>query len=230
MVFFYTTVESADDDDFGLSEPIVRSIYMGKDKHENVPLIKHSHPKNLWFHVDNYSSAHIYLQMTDAEQLVNFEQLQVSESLLQGLAQFTKANSIKASKLNNITIIYTPVDNLHTDGSMDDGTVTFKNPKKVKKVFVLKKDNAVVNKITKTKTEVSTDQFIKDQNLLISQYQSEKKRKEREAENEERLLAKQYQDLKVRNKDPYGDLHTEENIRMNDPAYKAEDWGEDDFM
>ena len=42
------------------------------------------------------------------------------------MAQLTKANSIKGNKLNNVTIIYTPVENLHTDGSMDIGTVTFK--------------------------------------------------------------------------------------------------------
>lgn len=230
MVFYYTSVETPADDDFGLSDSISRIIYMGKDKFENVPLIKHSHPKNLWFHVDNYSSAHVYLKTTEEEQLQNFEQLQISDLLLQLLAQFTKANSIKANKVNNITIIYTPVDNLYTDGSMDDGTVTFKNPKKVKKVFINKKDNSIVNKITKTKTEISTDQFIKEQNDLIAAYEREKRRKERELENEERVLAKQYLEQKQRNKDPYGDLFTEENIRMNDPAYKSENWLEDDFM
>ncbi len=64
------------------------------------------------------------------DQNKTFEKLQIDSNVLDQLAQLTKANSIKANKLNNVTIIYTPVDNLHTDGSMDVGTVTFHNPQK----------------------------------------------------------------------------------------------------
>jgi hypothetical protein len=38
-------------------------IYMGKDKHENEHLIKHGWPEDVWFHVDNLSSAHVYLRL-----------------------------------------------------------------------------------------------------------------------------------------------------------------------
>ncbi|CAK7909674.1 hypothetical protein CAAN1_24S00188 [[Candida] anglica] len=228
MVYYFNAVE-APQDDFGLGESISRVVYMGKDKHENVPLIEHSHPKNLWFHVDNYSSAHIYLQLTPDEQLVPFEKLEVPEAILMAMAQLTKANSIKANKVNNITIIYTPVDNLHTDGSMDDGTVTFKNPKKVRKVFVAKKENSIVNKLNKTKTEKSTDEFINEQREYIATYMREKREREREQEQQERELAKLYQDQKQRNKDPYADLFTEDAVRMSNSAYRNEDM-EDDFM
>ena len=38
-------------------------IFMGKDKFENEFLIKYCHKQDIWFHVDNLSSAHIYLRM-----------------------------------------------------------------------------------------------------------------------------------------------------------------------
>lgn len=40
-------------------------IYMGKDKHENEDLIKYAWPEDVWFHVDNLSSAHVYLRLTE---------------------------------------------------------------------------------------------------------------------------------------------------------------------
>ena len=38
-------------------------IYMGKDKFENEDLIKWGWPEDVWFHVDDLSSAHVYLRM-----------------------------------------------------------------------------------------------------------------------------------------------------------------------
>lgn len=204
-------------------------IYMGKDKYENEHLLKHSHPKNLWFHVDNYSSAHLYLQLSNEEQLVKFDELKLNEDLLGQVAQLTKANSIKANKVNNITIIYTPVDNLYTDGSMDSGTVTFHNPKKVKRVLVSKKENAVVNKLNKTKSEESTEEFISKQQALQRQYLADKKAKERTTQQQERDLARQYEDQKKRNTDPYGDLFTDENKNMSSNEFRNENWVEEEF-
>ncbi|XP_053962032.1 coiled-coil domain-containing protein 25 isoform X2 [Anastrepha ludens] len=41
-------------------------IYMGKDKHENEELIRWGWPEDVWFHVHNYSSAHVYLRLKEA--------------------------------------------------------------------------------------------------------------------------------------------------------------------
>lgn len=202
-------------------------IYMGKDKFENEHLLKHSHPKNIWFHVDNHSSAHLYLQLSNEDQLVTFDSLKINESILKQIAQLTKANSIKANKLNNITIIYTPVDNLYTDGSMDAGTVTFHNPKKVKRVLVSKKENAVVNKLNKTKYEISTQEFIQNQEEMQRKYLADKKVKERERQQQEREISKQYNEQKKRNKDPYADLFDEQNMNSNE--FRNENWVEEEF-
>lgn len=53
MVLFFTCI----------SDPDV-VIYMGKDKYENEELIKYAWPDcDIWFHVDNLSSAHVYLRL-----------------------------------------------------------------------------------------------------------------------------------------------------------------------
>ena len=40
-------------------------VYMGLDKHENEHLIEWGLPTDIWFHVDRFSSAHVYLRLPD---------------------------------------------------------------------------------------------------------------------------------------------------------------------
>ncbi len=42
-------------------------IYMGKDKYENEDLIKFGWDEDIWFHVDDLSSAHVYLRLNKDE-------------------------------------------------------------------------------------------------------------------------------------------------------------------
>jgi len=58
MVFFYTSKANPD-----------AIIYMGKDKTENEELIEYSFPRDIWFHVDNYSSAHVYLRLENLDDI-----------------------------------------------------------------------------------------------------------------------------------------------------------------
>ncbi|KAM9903369.1 hypothetical protein OXX69_007953 [Metschnikowia pulcherrima] len=231
VYYFKANVTSQNEyDDFALdttsSEHI---IYMGRDKIENDPLIHKSHPKNLWFHVDKHSSAHLYLQLSHEQQSTKFEDLQLDENLLQQIAQLTKANSIKANKLNNITIIYTPVDNLRSDGSMDTGTVTFVNPQKIKRVHVAKKENSIVNKLNRTKTEISTEQFVKEQEEVLREWQRKQKEELRKAEQRAKEEAKLHSQQKQFNKDPYADMFTEENLRGSSNEFRNENWVEEEF-
>lgn len=73
------------------------------------------------------------------------------------LAQLTKANSIEGNKKDNVTVIYTPWSNLKKDGSMAAGQVSFKDPRKVKKILVPQRENPVVNRLNKTKVEKHPD-------------------------------------------------------------------------
>lgn len=232
MVFYFkaTVSTQSEYDDFGLdSSSTEHIIYMGRDKIENDPLIHKSHPKNLWFHVDKHSSAHLYLQLSQEQQSMKFEDLKLDELLLQQIGQLTKANSIKANKLNNITIIYTPVDNLRSDGLMDTGTVTFVNPQKIKRVHVSKKDNSIINKLNRTKTEISTEQFIKEQEEVLREWTRRQKDEIRKAEQRTKEEAKLHQKQKEFNKDPYADMFTEENLRGSSNEFRNENWVEEEF-
>lgn len=229
MVYYFKASVASELDEFSMGDNPEYTIYMGKDKHENDPLIKKSHPKNLWFHVDKHSSAHLYIQLSPEEQNIKFEDLKLEEDLLTQVAQLTKANSIKANKLNNITIIYTPVYNLRTDNSMDVGTVTFVNPQKLKRIHIAKKDNAIINKLNRTRTETSTEEFVAEQEKLLIEWNREKKLREREQLQQEKEAARLHEEQKKFNKDPYSNLFTEENLRASSNEFRNENWVEDEF-
>lgn len=56
MVFYFTISEG-------------NVVYMGRDKFENEELIKYAWDEDIWFHVDDFSSAHVYLRLKDNETL-----------------------------------------------------------------------------------------------------------------------------------------------------------------
>ncbi|KAF4617636.1 hypothetical protein D9613_005855 [Agrocybe pediades] len=127
-------------------------IYMGRDKVENEELIKYAWPQDVWFHVDKLSSAHVYLRMSEG---MTWES--IPTALLTDCAQLVKANSIEGNKKDNLTIIYTPADNLKKTGDMAVGQVSFHNDKKVKRVHVATRENPIVNRLNKTKVEKVVD-------------------------------------------------------------------------
>ncbi|KAI0727900.1 cytoplasmic protein [Fomitopsis betulina] len=143
MVLFFKSTAAGD-------PPSV--IYMGKDKVENEDLIKYAWPQDIWFHVDKLSSAHVYLRMPEG---MSWEA--IPEALLTDCAQLVKANSIEGNKKDNLTIIYTPADNLKKTGDMAVGQVSFHNDKRVKRVHVPKRENPIVNRLNKTKVERQVD-------------------------------------------------------------------------
>ncbi|KZT64176.1 cytoplasmic protein [Daedalea quercina L-15889] len=125
---------------------------MGKDKVENEDLIKYAWPQDVWFHVDKLSSAHVYLRMPEG---MSWEA--IPEPLLVDCAQLVKANSIEGNKKDNLTIIYTPADNLKKTGDMAVGQVSFHSDKRVKRTHVAKRENPIVNRLNKTKAERQVD-------------------------------------------------------------------------
>ena len=69
-------------------------IYMGRDKFENEDLIKYAQHHDIWFHVHNLSSAHVYLRTK--EPVAKY--IELSKELIAECAQLTKANSIEGCK------------------------------------------------------------------------------------------------------------------------------------
>lgn len=72
---------------------------MGADKYENEDLIRYGLPEDIWFHVDDMSSAHVYLRLNKNEKLED-----VPHSLIHECAQLVKANSIEGCKLKEVTV------------------------------------------------------------------------------------------------------------------------------
>ncbi|KAH7910484.1 cytoplasmic protein [Hygrophoropsis aurantiaca] len=140
MVLFFTSTAA--------TPPAV--IYMGKDKVENEDLIKYAWPQDIWFHVDKLSSAHVYLRMPEG---MTWDA--IPTALLTDCAQLVKANSIEGNKKDNLTIIYTPGDNLKKTGDMAVGQVSFHSDKRV--LHVPKRENPIVNRLNKTKVEKEVD-------------------------------------------------------------------------
>ncbi|KAL4539448.1 hypothetical protein Ndes2437B_g02177 [Nannochloris sp. 'desiccata'] len=128
------------------------TLYMGKDKYENEDLIKHSLPLDIWFHVDSLSSAHVYLRLPNGGTMDT-----IAPEALEDAAQLVKANSIQGCKVNNLSIVYTPANNLKKTPGMDVGQVGYHNEKNIKKMIVDKKNNDIVNRLNRTKKELYPD-------------------------------------------------------------------------
>jgi hypothetical protein len=123
-------------------------IYMGKHKEENEDLIKYGWPEDVWFHVDDYSSAHVYMRLKPGDTIDT-----IPPNVLEDCCQLVKANSIEGNKVNNVTIVYTPWTNLKKTNDMAVGQVGFHDAKLVKKYHIEKRQNQIINRLNKTKEE-----------------------------------------------------------------------------
>ncbi|KAL4209744.1 DUF814-domain-containing protein [Rhizopus microsporus] len=198
------------------------TIYMGKDKFENEDLIKYGFPEDVWFHVDKLSSAHVYVRLQPGQTW-----LDIPPEVVDDCAQLVKANSIEGNKKNNITVIYTPWDNLKKTPGMETGQVTFHNHKKVKRVHVEKRINEVVNRLNKTKVERYPD-------LMQEKIQREKmdRKKARADEFAQKEEARRLAEEKRRAEKEINDLFDPSLMKSNWRETEVEDINaaEEDFM
>lgn len=208
MVYYYNV---SIPDEYGPDQDY--TIYLGKDKFENYELVNHSNKSHLWFHVKDLSSAHLYLEYEDFNS--------VPQELLTIIGQLTKFNSIKGNKLDSVKIIYTPVSNIFNanTSSQDKGIVQFHKENYVKTYNIGKRDTTILNKLAKTKKEVSIDDFIKDQQATLRKT-NEKIRLEKERQKKDHLSKKE---KKIGYDDMFKDIDASSNLTKN------ENWDEDEF-
>eukprot|EP00922_Rhytidocystis_sp_ex-Travisia-forbesii_P070983 GHVS01105950.1.p1 GENE.GHVS01105950.1~~GHVS01105950.1.p1 ORF type:complete len:231 (+),score=28.65 GHVS01105950.1:104-796(+) len=155
-------------------------VYMGKDKYENEELIKYGFPEDIWFHVDDLSSAHVYLRMP----LDNSEIDYIPDVIVKEMAQLTKSNSIEGSKAAAVDVIYTQWSNLKKTVDMDVGQVGMKNPQLVKTVKRVSRDRVLLKQLEKTRTEefpnLQEAREKRDQDELIARKKAAKEQRIRE--------------------------------------------------
>ncbi|KAF2645245.1 DUF814-domain-containing protein [Massarina eburnea CBS 473.64] len=198
-------------------------IYVGKDKVENEELIAHGWDEDVWFHVDNLSSAHIYVRLPEGQDWETMD-----DELMKDCAQLTKANSIEGNKKDNVTIVYTPWSNLKKDGSMAVGQVGFKDNRKVKRTHVEKRENPIVNRLNKTKVEKFPDLREEKQARL-----KELRNRDRDAlqvrRKEEARVAKERKEKAWQRDHAYDDIMSEDAVAQSSNQDRSEDFLDDFF-
>ena len=199
---------------------------MGKDKYENEHLIRYGWPEDVWFHVDDLSSAHVYLRMKPDMTLDD-----LSDDLLTDCAALVKANSIQGCKKNNVYVVYTRWKNLKKTNDMVDGQVGFHRPENVRRVNV-EKHNSIVRQMEKTKEErfpdLALEQQEREREIQLQKKADWKKAdKEKQKQREEAVQAKEARS--------YNLIMREENMTKNSDIQATVDSSaaeayEDDFF
>ncbi|XP_003741773.1 coiled-coil domain-containing protein 25 [Galendromus occidentalis] len=207
MVFYFTSTST--------NPPT--ELYMGADKHENEELIRWGWPEDVWFHVDNLSSAHVYVRLQPNQTIED-----LPEDLITDCVQLVKYNSISGNKQNNIDVVYTMWSNLKKTPGMEVGQVAFHKDKDVKKVRVEKRINEIINRLNKTKVERNIDlrEMREERDRKERAAKREEERKQRELEKEEAKKREELNKLKS-----YDSLMKTENMTSNlDCGYDSDDF------
>eukprot|EP00906_Rhabdomonas_costata_P003726 RCo005639 len=191
--------------------------YMGKDKYENENLIKWGWPEDVWFHVDDLSSAHVYIRMKPGQTLTD-----LSPDVIEEAAQLTKANSISGCKLSRVKVVYTLWSNLKKTAAMDVGQVSFKDHKAVRHVMVDKK-RELLNKIEKSRQERSPD-LEREREERDAEERRQTKEAILQAKEQERLLEEERR--RVAELRSYATLQDSDRMRTNaaENAHLEEDF------
>eukprot|EP01100_Stratorugosa_tubuloviscum_P012473 TRINITY_DN594_c1_g1_i1.p1 TRINITY_DN594_c1_g1~~TRINITY_DN594_c1_g1_i1.p1 ORF type:complete len:206 (-),score=84.44 TRINITY_DN594_c1_g1_i1:68-685(-) len=193
-------------------------IYMGRDKFENEELIKYGFPEDIWFHVDNLSSAHVYLRLPPGSTIND-----IPIAVLNDCLQLVKENSIQGSKESKVDIIYTPWSNLKKTASMDIGQIGFHDNRLVQKQRNISRDQQILRRILRSKQEVSPDFAKEKESYMLEQrgrqrfQQEEARRKEQEDRIAQEMLQQQRE---------YTSLMQTSNMKSNRDAADLEE----DFM
>jgi hypothetical protein len=211
-------------------------MYMGRDKYENDELIRYSFPEDVWFHVDEVSSAHVYLRFPSGGDggggggpVWSIDT--IPRGTLDDCMQLVKANSISGTKMKTVAVIYTFVSNLRKDQRMDTGTVGFHDERTVRRVPAVGKNAEVVKRIERTRTErtvreMEADRVRHDEEQRAQQKAETLKQRREAAESEKKAKA----DAELR---AYTSVMKPEYMRSNSDAASSGQTAqqyEDDFM
>jgi hypothetical protein len=208
-------------------EPV--KLYMGAEKHENEHLIKFGFPgQDVWFHVDGLSSAHVYLRLPAGMAISA-----LPASILKDCAHLVKHNSIEGCKQNNVRIVYTMWDNLRKTADMVTGQIGFHKRSALLYTVVEKKDNAITNRLNRTKTELATSSIREAREAKeTADLAVEKKRKKAAAATEKKQQAERRETDELRRYGGENNAFHDEELMTSNTAFAgmSVEEAEDDFM
>lgn len=209
MVYYFTS---------DVVQPPV-TLFMGIDKYENEDLIKWGWPEDVWFHVDKYSSAHVYLRLHPGQTIDD-----IPSTVLEDAAQLVKANSIDGSKMNDIDVVYTMWSNLKKTRGMEVGQVGFYKEKDVRKIHVTKRLNAIVNRLIKTKRSEQVNLQAEREQRDRSEREDKKKLLREQKEKEKAEEKRRQEEAEIRS---YNSLFNSQSMTSNT---ETSGYDSDDFM
>eukprot|EP01083_Nonionella_stella_P040887 110880_1 len=219
MVFFFGPVKYDDMDVI---------IYMGRDKHENEDLIKYAWPEDVWFHVDNLSSAHVYMRLP--ENFFDEKKIdEIPEKAIVECCHLVKKNSISGCKQNNVDVVFTHASNLHKTADMDIGSIGFHDNKKVITRRHIPKNKPVVKMLEATMEErpsatIATERAKRDRRTIAR----EKAKKRAVMKEKQRLVE---EERKAKEANSYQGFFNEEEMMSNkDFENMSADAYEENFM
>mmetsp|Transcript_17549 Transcript_17549/g.30110 ORF Transcript_17549/g.30110 Transcript_17549/m.30110 type:complete len:220 (-) Transcript_17549:386-1045(-) len=201
-------------------------IYMGRDKVENEDLIKYMWPTDCWFHVDDLSSAHVYLRLPD-----DCTMEQIPADTLEDCVSLVKANSIQGCKQSTVAVVYTMWSNLKKTGAMDVGQVGFHNERAVKRVPIVHKNSDIVKRLERTRREVARPDLAGEKEAYDAQRRNARKAEDRQKRESARTA--KVENMKIADQRGYTSVMKNENMTSNrelQGQYKTAEEFEDDFM
>lgn len=228
---------------------------MGKHKEENEELIKYGLDTDVWFHVDDLSSAHVYLRMKP-----NMTMDDISQDLILDCSALVKANSIAGCKVsvvvvetfiqssqsgngvshnmfvyslqqNSVYVVYTRWKNLKKTSNMVDGQVGFHRPDNVRRIQV-EKNTSIVKQIEKTRKELHPDlaRLQQDREREIIQQKKQHFKQELRKQEQERKQHEQEKEAKSYDRMfKQENMHNNREMKATSDEAAAEEY-EDDFF
>ncbi|GAX16986.1 hypothetical protein FisN_5Hh365 [Fistulifera solaris] len=199
---------------------------MGRDKYENEDLIRYGLDLDVWFHVDDLSSAHVYLRMKPGMTLED-----IPDDVLLDCSSLVKDNSIQGCKKSSVYVVYTRWKNLKKTNDMVDGQVSFHRPENVRRISV-EKNNPIVRALEKTREERFPDLYQMQQDRINAVARQKKEEFKRLAKEKQMVKLEREREKQERS---YDRLMVAENmvntgdIKATADATAAEEY-EDDFF
>ena len=83
-------------------------IKIGINAKENWILIDNSYHEDLWFHLDEYPSAHVII----SQETNNLDEIFYSNKIISIASNYCKSNSKNSKNLHKVKIVYTEIKNL----------------------------------------------------------------------------------------------------------------------